>query len=212
MEAFTAFARRPAGMVHGMVPGSMVLAATVGSTPERLGSVALKAVLLYATAVLLLRIAERRTLARLSAVDVVVGVALGAIVGRTITSPDTSWSEGALGLAVLIVLHRMLSLLRFLHGVRTFVDHVPRLLVVDGQVQRRQLLRSGVPLADLRTALRQSGVRSLAEVQAAVYEATGAVTVIRVGESGELVEQALRRSANPPPRAAEPEDLPDNLP
>lgn len=176
-------------------------AAIVLAEPGRLGEVALKAVLLYGTAVVLLRVGERRTLSRLSTTDVVVGVALGAIVGRSITSPDTSWSEGAVGLLVLIALHRLLSLLRFLHRVRILTDHVPRLLVIDGQVQRSQLFRSGLPLNDLQAALRENGVRRLDEVQAAVYEATGSLTVVRVSESGELVDAALRRSANPPRRS-----------
>lgn len=68
----------------------------LASLPQ-VGAVALKAVLLYVTAVFLLRLGVRRTLARLSVVDVVVG----GLVGRTITARDASWLEGATGLAVL---------------------------------------------------------------------------------------------------------------
>lgn len=85
----------------------------------------------------------------------------------------------------------MFALLRFLTAVRRLTDHTPRLLVIDGKVQRRQLLRSGVPVADLQAALREDGVRDLSEVRAAVFEATGALTVVRVGQHGDLVDAAL---------------------
>jgi hypothetical protein len=50
-----------------------------------LGWVAVKAVLLFAVAVIGLRLGERRTLAQLSAFDFAVAVAVGAIIGRGAT-------------------------------------------------------------------------------------------------------------------------------
>jgi uncharacterized membrane protein YcaP (DUF421 family) len=51
--------------------------------------VAVKAVLLFAVAVIGLRLGERRTLAQLSAFDFMVAVAIGAITGRGATAADT---------------------------------------------------------------------------------------------------------------------------
>jgi hypothetical protein len=57
-----------------------------------LGWVAVKAVLLFAVAVIGLRLGERRTLAQLSAFDFAVAVAIGAIIGRGATASDTSFA------------------------------------------------------------------------------------------------------------------------
>jgi hypothetical protein len=52
-----------------------------------LGWVAVKAVLMFAVAIIGLRLGERRTIAQLGAFDFAVAVAIGAIIGRTVTAP-----------------------------------------------------------------------------------------------------------------------------
>ena len=73
-----------------------------------LGWVAVKAVLLFALAVIGLRVAERRTLAQLSAFDFAVAVAIGAIIGRGATASDTSFATSATALLTLLVAHRVM--------------------------------------------------------------------------------------------------------
>jgi uncharacterized membrane protein YcaP (DUF421 family) len=60
-----------------------------------LGWVAAKAVLMFAVAVVGLRLGERRTLAQLGAFDFAVAVAIGSIIGRTVTASDTSFLTDA---------------------------------------------------------------------------------------------------------------------
>jgi uncharacterized membrane protein YcaP (DUF421 family) len=52
--------------------------------------VAVKAALMYATALFGLRLAHRRTLAQWTAIDFAAAVAVGAIVGRTAIARDQS--------------------------------------------------------------------------------------------------------------------------
>jgi hypothetical protein len=55
-----------------------------------LAVVAAKAVLMYGTALLFLRLAQRRTLAQWTIVDFAAAVAIGAIVGRTAVAESQS--------------------------------------------------------------------------------------------------------------------------
>jgi uncharacterized membrane protein YcaP (DUF421 family) len=79
---------------------------------QHLGPVAGKAVLMYATAVVGLRLGERRTLAQWTIIDIVTAVAMGAVVGRTAIAGTQSYATGAVALLTLIGLHRLASLLR----------------------------------------------------------------------------------------------------
>ena len=65
----------------------------IGGLAE-LGWVAAKAVLLYLTAILGLRLGERRTLADLSLFDFVAAVAVGSVVGRLPSATDSSYVAG----------------------------------------------------------------------------------------------------------------------
>jgi len=74
---------------------------------------AVKATLIYGTALLGLRVGERRTLAQWTTIDFAAAVAIGAIVGRTALAKDQSYAVGAVALATIVTVHRLASLLRF---------------------------------------------------------------------------------------------------
>ena len=90
-----------------------------------LGWVAIKAVLLFAVAVIGLRLGERRTLAQLGAFDFAVAVAVGAIIGRGATAADTSFATSAVALITLLVAHRAVAIGRRRSRVVRLIDHPP---------------------------------------------------------------------------------------
>jgi uncharacterized membrane protein YcaP (DUF421 family) len=160
-----------------------------------LGWVAAKAVLLFAVAVVGLRLAERRTIAQLSAFDFAVAVAVGAIVGRGATASDTSFATSAVALVTLLLAHRVVAILRRHSRVVRLIDHPPRVLVVRGELQRRELARAGLTAADVYALLRENGVGDLGQVGYLLYEARGTVTVIGADrEPGSLERDGLNVS------------------
>ena len=116
---------------------------------HQLGIVAGKAALMYATALVGLRIGERRTLTQWSIIDFVTAVAIGAIVGRTAIASAQSFITGGAALLTLIVVHRLASLARFNTVLRKLFEHRVRVLVEHGRVHRGQLRRSGLTENDL---------------------------------------------------------------
>lgn len=162
-----------------------------------LGWVAIKAALLFLTAVFAFRIAERRTLAEMGAFDFVAAVAVGAIVGRVPNSTTTSFAQGGVTLLTILLVHAFLTRLRYWHGVSRAIDHVPRILVRDGRLDERQMRRSGLTHSDLFALLRTEGVRELKEVRYVIFEQRGSMTVVREENGlpdGELVQAVLSRA------------------
>ncbi|GHF32378.1 uncharacterized membrane protein YcaP (DUF421 family) [Amycolatopsis bartoniae] len=162
------------------------MAELIGSWSS-LGWVCAKAALLALTALAGLRLAPRRALAEMRIFDFVVAVAVGSIVGRTATASGTSFLVGLVALVTLLAVHVVLARLRFLPRVARALDHPVRVLVRDGEVDREQLRRCLLTEDDLRGALRQRGVTSLAEVRFVLYESQGGITVVREGDGGELL-------------------------
>jgi len=116
----------------------------VGGVGE-LGWVALKALLLYLTAVLGFRVGQRRTLADLSPFDFVAAVAVGSIVGRVPNASDASYLAGLATLAALLLAHWGLTRLRRFPSVAHLLEQTPRLLVAQGRTNQ-----------EIGTALRMS--------------------------------------------------------
>lgn len=162
-----------------------------------LGFTAAKAALMYGTALVGLRLGERRTLAQLTAIDFVVAVAIGAIVGRTAVAGGQAYAVGAVALASLIVLHRLSTLARFGRPLRRLMEHRIRVLAADGSLRRDQLRQCGLTEEDVLAQLRQRGVFDLSDVRYLLYEAKGGLTVVPAGDGpvGGAVVAALRSSA-----------------
>ena len=100
-------------------------------------------------AVIGLRLGERRTLAQLGAFDFAVAVAIGAIIGGTVTTSSASFATGAVALVTLLVVHRLVAFARRHSRIARIIDHPPRVLVTQGKIQDRELARAGLTAADL---------------------------------------------------------------
>lgn len=160
------------------------------------GWTALKALLLYVTAVFGFRVAHRRTLAEMNAFDFVAAVAVGAIVGRVPNADGSTYLEGAATLVVVLSAHWVVARLRFVPTMGRLIDHPPRILIAHGQADIDQLRRSGLTKGDLEEILRHRGYDRLADVRYAIFEPRGRVSIIpeagrEPGDDGEAVTSLL---------------------
>lgn len=168
--------------------------------------VAAKAALMYATALLALRVGERRTLAQWTIIDFATAVAMGAIIGRTAIAGTQSYLTGAVAVCTLVAIHRIASLLRLRPLLGKLFDHRVRVLVVDGQIRPRELRKCALTDVDLFTQLRQRGVFTIEDVRYVLYEPKGSITVVRrevpAYPEPELVRDGLQRAAGYPDEGA----------
>jgi uncharacterized membrane protein YcaP (DUF421 family) len=154
--------------------------------------VAAKAALMYATALLALRVGERRTLAQWTIIDFATAVAMGAIIGRTAIAGTQSYLTGAVAVCTLVVIHRAASLLRLRPLLAKVFDHRIRVLVADGELRRGELRKCGLTDGDLFTQLRQRGVFAIEDVRYVLYEPKGSITVVRREVPAEPVPELVR--------------------
>jgi uncharacterized membrane protein YcaP (DUF421 family) len=145
---------------------------------QHLAWVAVKAGLLYATAIVGLRLGKRRILAELSPFDFVAAVAVGAIVGRIPSAADADYLAGAVTLIAVLLAHALVSHLRHYSSVASLVDQSPRILVSNGNILQDGLRRSGLSRADVESLLRQRGVHKVSEVEYLILEEGGKVSII----------------------------------
>jgi len=173
-----------------------------------LAIVAAKAALMYTTALVGLRLAERRTLAQWTIIDFAAAVAIGAILGSTAIAESRSYAVGAFALVTIIAVHRLASLLRFRPVLGKLADHRVRVLVAGGRVRHGQLRLCGLTDNDLYAELRLRGVFDVGQLQYVLYEAKGGITVVpqHAIPDPPLVTAGLQASVGytlPPEAAAE---------
>jgi uncharacterized membrane protein YcaP (DUF421 family) len=161
--------------------------------------VAIKAALLYLTAVFAFRLGERRTLAEMSAFDFVAAVAVGAIVGRVPNSDTTSYLAGAATLLTVLVCHGIISRLRQFPALSTLFDHPPRILISEGKMIKSELRKAGLTEHDLHGILREKGLLSLEEAHLVIFEQRGKISIVKRSDlaqpDGALLQEVTHHTA-----------------
>lgn len=159
---------------------------------------AIKSSTLFLTAAVLFRFTERRTLAEFAPFDWIAAVAAGAIVGRAATASDASWLSATTALICLLVTHAVLARLRFIPGVRRFIDPPLKVLIRDGKIDRRNLRQCGLTAADLEAVLRLHAHPNADCINLAIFEAKGAISVLRKDDDCRAARDSSRyRSSRP---------------
>jgi uncharacterized membrane protein YcaP (DUF421 family) len=140
----------------------------------------------YVTLVVVLRVSGKRTLAKLSAFDLVVTVAVGSTLATILLNADVSYTEGVAALVLLAALQFVAATVasRFRVG-RAIVTSLPTVLMSDGCFQPDALRRERVSKDDIRQAIRASGCGDIGRIAVVVLETDGSLSVITDEKAGD---------------------------
>ena len=156
--------------------------AYLGITPIGALAVALATTVLYLAFIVLTRVLGSRVLASLSSFDLLVVIVLGAILGRATMGDTPTLAGGLIALVTLFTLEGLIGQLRKQPRWERFVANQPAVLMAGSRMLHEELHRQRITEAELRSRLRQAGIRSDAEVAAVVLEPSGTLSVLRRGE------------------------------
>lgn len=138
----------------------------------------LRGSVVYLSLFFLLRLAGKRQVGQLTPVDLVMLLIISNAVQNAMVGPDSSLTGGLLVAAVLLGWNRTLSWLAARsRRVERIIDGRPEILVRHGRIYEDTLLRQGLTHEDLRAALRRNGCFDVHEVELAILETNGAITV-----------------------------------
>jgi uncharacterized membrane protein YcaP (DUF421 family) len=145
--------------------------------------IALTAAAIYFLVVVALRLIGARALAKMSAYDFIVSIALGSLVAAVPLSTSITVTDGVTAIVVFLVLQEITRVLQARYRIaHHLVRERPYLVVWDGRMMPDRLKEIAVSDDEVRAAIRQAGLASIGEAQAVVLENDGEWSVVRRGE------------------------------
>lgn len=143
----------------------------------------IRAVVVFLFVLLLLRISGKRQLAQLSPIEFVAILLISNAVQNAMNGGDNSLTGGLILAATLILLSFLISYFSFRYKkFRIFFEGSPTVLIQKGKMNEKNLLRERMPYSELITLLRKQGIHSIHEVDLAVLESDGTLSVTRVND------------------------------
>lgn len=150
--------------------------------PETL-LVLIRSVIAFIWLFFLTRFVGRKQLSELTFTEYVVGITIGSIAAQASTDPQNRFLDGIVGVAVWALAAVALASLQMHSNLaRKFIEGEPIVLVARGQVQEKGLQQARLSVSELMEMLRQHQVFDLRQVDWALLETGGELTVLKKPE------------------------------
>lgn len=154
----------------------------------------LRTLVVYVALTLGLRLFGRRELGQMTPFDLVVILLIANALQNAMVGSDTSVIGGLLGAFTLLLVNWTLAFLRTrIHWLRRVVEGEPVLLISDGRILKNRLSQEKVDEQELEQAARQHGIADLSQVDTAVLEVDGTVSIIPKSETKVRTTRPVRK-------------------
>jgi uncharacterized membrane protein YcaP (DUF421 family) len=162
----------------------------LGADSVAIWQMALRALLVYLAAIVLVRLGEKRFLGKYAALDFILGFMLGSVLSGAVTG-STPFFETIIGGALaLVLIHWLFALLSF-HSDRfgDLVKGSERVLVRDGAIDWDSMQTAHISRKDLLAALRLNGqLDEVEKVKEARLERSGDISILERASTAQVIE------------------------
>lgn len=138
---------------------------------------------MYAALLIALRVFGKREVGQFTLYDLVFILLVANALQPAITGPDTSLVGGLVLIAALVSVNFAISRLDRLPRFHRLFSPAPAVIIKDGQFLTEVLRREGVNQEDCEMAMREHGIDKLSDVQMAVLEPDGSISIVPSGVS-----------------------------
>lgn len=143
----------------------------------------LKTTLSFINLLLLTRLLGKKEMSKLTFFDYITGITIGSITAHIITSPDMSRISFLHNIAALIWWCFLTGLAGFIslksRKIRTILNGEPSIVIKKGKIIKKVLASSRLNMDDLKTMLREQSIFSLQDVDYAILESNGHLSVLK---------------------------------
>lgn len=146
----------------------------------------------YLVVLIGLRLSGKRQIGQMTVFDLVIFLLLANVVQNAMVGPDTSLIGGILAAVVLLILNAVIARLRLRWpNLRRWVEGTPTLLILHGEIIPQHMRSEGIDEESLMAAIREHGISEIKQVEMAVLEIDGSISVVPVGASTTRVKKPL---------------------
>ncbi|MCG7410345.1 DUF421 domain-containing protein [Paenibacillus sp. ACRRX] len=141
-------------------------------------------ILMYFLVFIVLRVMGKREIGKLSVFDLVISIMIAEIAVFSIENTERPLLESITPMIVLVVVQVTLAFLTLKsRRLREIFDGKPSIIISQGNLNREEMRKQRYNLDDLMLQLREQGVDSVQDVEYAILEATGKLTIFMKDEA-----------------------------
>ena len=141
-------------------------------------AIILRMIFFYIFIIFIYRIMGKREVGQLGIVDLIVSILIAELVAICIENPKESIMSSIIPIITLVFLQIILSYSSLKNPkLRPVLDGAPSFIIKNGKVNYNEMIRQKYNLDDLLTQLREKGYRNIEDVEYAILENNGTLSI-----------------------------------
>lgn len=155
--------------------------------------IAFRTTVVYFVVLLGFRLTGKREIGQFTPFDLVLILLVANAVQNAMVGPDTSLLGGIISALTLLVVNYIVSYISDRNRIaQELTIGTPTILVHDGQVIVSHLRKEHIAEDELEAALREHGVDNISDVQSAVLEVDGSISVVPLNSEVQRTRKRIR--------------------
>lgn len=142
-------------------------------------SIITRTIAIYILLTVIMRLMGKRQLGELDVSELVITILLSEIATLPITNPEKKLTDAVIPISILAALEILTSTLILKHPwAKRLFSSKPAVLIARGKLDRKQMKRVRISVEELISQIRQNGIFDLDEVDYAILEENGKMSII----------------------------------
>jgi len=138
-----------------------------------------RTILFYLLILVIFRLMGKREIGELSILDLVVFIMIGELAVVAIERPNVRIFHAILPMVILMIIQLVMAIISLKSKkFRNLVEGKPSIIINRGKIDEVAMRKQRYNFDDLMTQLREKDIRSIADVEFAILESSGSLSVI----------------------------------
>ena len=155
----------------------------------------IRAIILYIIVLIVMRLMGKREIGQLQPFELAISIMIADLASVPMTELGIPITNGIIPILGLLIMHMLISIINMKSlKMRTIMSGQPSLLIYRGKIDEKVLRKERLTLNELEEKLRSNNVFNLGDVEYAILETNGEVTVIQKPEKRNVIAEDLNIS------------------
>lgn len=152
----------------------------------------LRSIISYFVLLLFTRILGKKQMSQLTCFDYVVGITTGSIAAEASVDKSINILEGIFSIAIWSMLNILISEITLKNiKLRLWIDSEPLLIIAEGKVLYKNMKKAKYNMGDLLMQLRNKDIFYITDVETAVLEPDGKLSVLKKAEKASITPEDM---------------------
>lgn len=147
---------------------------------QEIMKVLFRTIFFYFFSLVAFRIMGKREVGQLGVIDLVISILIAELIAISIENIKDSMWNTIIPILALVILEIILAYASLKSKkFRTFFDGKPSVIIENGKVNYKEMVKQRYTIDDLLFELRQKGIKSLADIEFAFLESNGKLSIFK---------------------------------